>query len=187
MIKNINSINNKTMLSEYNKMISQMHEYVYKFNPGIKLGFKPKKVSLIDYKTFNFFAMYNKNIHILYKEISDLTKEYCIKNGVNFERNYFYLLGNIVKKETITLDTYLNFAPNYKTTFVGFYVIDCDKDQIFINDEKIDLIPGQLIFLDSSSKILFKKISNSLTILSFNISPLEYLYRQYYQKWIPLA
>jgi len=74
MIKNINSINNKTMLSEYNKMISQMHEYVYKFNPGIKLGFKPKKVSLIDYKTFNFFAMYNKNIHILYKEISDLTK-----------------------------------------------------------------------------------------------------------------
>jgi hypothetical protein len=23
-------------------------------------------------------------------------------------------------------------------------------------------------------------------MLSFNISPLEYLYRQYYQKWIPL-
>jgi hypothetical protein len=22
--------------------------------------------------------------------------------------------------------------------------------------------------------------------LSFNISPLEYLYKQYYQKWIPL-
>jgi hypothetical protein len=58
---------------------------------------------------------------------------------------------------------------------------------MFINDEKIDLIPGQLIFLDSSSKILFKTISDSLTMLSFNISPLEYLYRQYYQKWIPLA
>ena len=54
-------------------------------------------------------------------------------------------------------------------------------------DEKIDLIPGQLIFLDSSSKILFKTISDGLTMLSFNISPLEYLYRQYYQKWIPLA
>jgi hypothetical protein len=24
-------------------------------------------------------------------------------------------------------------------------------------------------------------------MLSFNISPLEYLYRQYYQKWIPLV
>jgi hypothetical protein len=187
MIKNIKEINNQSLKTEYNKMISEMYEHVYKFNPGIKLGFKPKKVSLIDYKTFNFFAMYNKNIHILYKEISNLTKEYCIESGVNFERNYFYLLGNIIKKETIPLNTYVNFAPNYKTTFVGFYVIDCNKDEIYIDDEKIELVPGQLMFLNSSSKILFKEISNGLTMLSFNISPLEYLYRQYYQKWIPLA
>jgi hypothetical protein len=187
MIKNIKNINNKLLKSEYNKMISEMYEHVYKFNPGIKLGFKSKKISLIDYRTFNFFAMYSKNIHILYKEINDLTKEYCIKNNVNFERNYFYLLGNIIKNETIPLNTYVNFAPNYKTTFVGFYVIDCNEDEIFIDDEQIELIPGQLILLDSSAKILFKKISKDCTILSFNISPLDYLYKQYYQKWIPLT
>lgn len=186
MIKNIKEINNKSLNSEYNKMISEMYEYSYNFNSGLKIGFKPKKISLIDYKTFNFFSMYNKNIYILYKEISNSAKEYCIEKGVNFERNYFYILGNIIKNEYIPLDTYLNFAPNYKTTFVGFYVISSDMDEIFIEDEKIELTPGQLIFLDSSSKILFKKISSSFTMLSFNISPLEYLYRQYYQKWIPL-
>ena len=135
----------------------------------------------------NIITHVEENEEEVFSKISDLTKEYCIQSGVNFERNYFYLLGNIIKKETIPLDTYVNFAPNYKTTFVGFYVIDCNKDQMFINDEKIDLIPGQLIFLDSSSKILFKTISDGLTMLSFNISPLEYLYRQYYQKLIPLA
>lgn len=187
MIKNIKEINNKLLNTEYNKMISEMYEYSYKFNPGLKLGFKPKKISLIDYKTFNFFSMYNRNIYILYKEISNLTKEYCIQNGVNFERNYFYILGNIVKNDYLPLNTYVNFAPNYKTTFVGFYVINSNNDEIIIDDEKIKLEPGNLIFLNSSSKILFEKISNEFTLLSFNISPLEYLYRQYYQKWIPLV
>ena len=168
-------------------MISEMYEYVYKFNPGLKLGFKPKKVSLIDYKTFNFFSMYNKNIYTLYKEISNITKEFCKASNINFERNYFYLLGNIVKNETIPLDVYVNFAPNYKTTFVGFYIMSSSQDEMFINDEKVELTPGQLIFLDSSAKILFNKISNDFVMLSFNISPLEYLYRQYYQKWIPLV
>lgn len=187
MIKNIDQINNASLISEYNKMISEMYEYVYKFNPGIKLGFKAQKKSLIDYKTFNFFSMYNKNIYLLYKEIGNFTKDFCKENSINFERNYFYLLGNIVKNNKVPLNTYVNFAPNYKTTFVGFYILSSNQDEIFIDDEKIDLIPGQLIFLNPSAKILFKKMSNNLTMLSFNISPLEYLYRQYYQKWIPLV
>lgn len=187
MIKNINKINNESLISEYNKMLSEMHEYVYKFNPGLKIGFKPKKVSLIDYRTFNFFSMYNRNIHILYKEINETAKEFCKQSNVNFERNYFYLLGNVVKNETIPLDVYVNFAPNYKTTFVGFYIMSSNQDEMFIDDEKVELNPGQIIFLDSSAKILFNKISNDFVMLSFNISPLEYLYRQYYQKWIPLV
>lgn len=187
MIKNINTVNNKSLLSEYNRMLSEMHEYVYKFNPGLKIGFKPKKVSLYDYKTFNFFSMYSKNIHTLYKEINDTAKEFCKQYNVNFERNYFYLLGNIVKNEAIPLDVYVNFAPNYKTTFVGFYILSSNEDEVFIDDEKIELVPGQLIFLDSAAKILFKGISKDFAMLSFNISPLEYLYRQYYQKWIPLS
>ena len=187
MIKNINKINNESLISEYNKMLSEMHEYVYKFNPGLKIGFKPKKVSLIDYRTFNFFSMYNRNIHTLYKEINETAREFCKQSNVNFERNYFYLLGNVVKNETIPLDVYVNFAPNYKTPFVGFYIMSSNQDEMFLDDERVELNPGQLIFLDSSAKILFNKISNDFVMLSFNISPLEYLYRQYYQKWIPLV
>jgi len=187
MIKNIKSINNKLLFSEYNKMVSEMYEHVYKFNPGLKLGFKPKKISLVDYRTFNFFGMYSKNIHLLYKEISNMTKSLCAENNINFERNSFYLLGNIVKNETLPIGTYINFAPNYKTTFMGFYIINSNNDRMSIDDKTLDLEEGQLIMLNSGSKILFENISDNLVMLSFNISPIEYLYKQYYQKWIPIS
>lgn len=187
MIKNINNINNQKLKIEYNKMLSEMYEHVYKFKPGIKLGFKTEKKSLIDYKTFNFFSMYNKYIHILHKEINQSIKEFCLNNNINFEKNYFYLLGNIIKNDKLPLNTFINFAPNYKITFTGFYVIDCNDDTIFIEDKEIKMEPGQLFILKSEDRIMFKKISNEFTVLSFNISPLEYLYRQYYQKWIPLS
>jgi hypothetical protein len=187
MIKNIKSINNNSMISEYNKMVSEMYEHVYKFNPGLKLGFKPKKVSLVDHRTFNFFSMYNKNIHLLYKEISQATKDLCKESNINFERNSFYLLGNILKNEMLPINTYINFAPNYKTTFMGLYVINSNNDRMSIDDKILSLEAGQLIMLDSGSKILFENISNDLLMLSFNISPIEYLYKQYYQKWIPIS
>jgi hypothetical protein len=174
------------MISDYNRMVSEMYEHVYKFSPGLKLGFKPKKVSLVDYKTFNFFSMYNKNIHTLYKEISQATKDLCKENNINFERNCFYLLGNIVKNEKLPIGTYINFAPNYKTTFMGLYIINSDNDKMYLEDKLIELEAGQLIMVNSSSKILFENISDNLIILSFNISPIEYLYKQYYQKWIPI-
>jgi len=186
MIKNIKSIKNNMMISDYNRMVSEMYEHVYKFSPGLKLGFKPKKVSLVDYKTFNFFSMYNKNIHTLYKEISQATKDLCKENNINFERNCFYLLGNIVKNEKLPIGTYINFAPNYKTTFMGLYIINSDNDKMYLEDKLIELEAGQLIMVNSSSKILFENISDNLIILSFNISPIEYLYKQYYQKWIPI-
>ena len=69
---------------------------------------------------------------------------------------------------------------------MGFYIIDSNNDSVIINEENVTLQTGQLIILDSSEKIMFKQMSKDLTILSFNISPLEYLYKQYYQKWIPL-
>ena len=168
-------------------MVSEMYEHVYKFNPGLKLGFKPKKISLVDYRTFNFFGMYSKNIHLLYKEISNMTKSLCAENNINFERNSFYLLGNIVKNETLPIGTYINFAPNYKTTFMGFYIINSNNDRMSIDDKTLDLEEGQLIMLNSGSKILFENISDNLVMLSFNISPIEYLYKQYYQKWIPIS
>jgi hypothetical protein len=186
MIKNIKSINNELLFSEYNKMISEMYEHVYKFSPGLKLGFKPKKISLVDHRTFNFFGMYSKNIHSLYREISDMTKSLCAESNINFERNCFYLLGNIVKNEILPINTYINFAPNYKTTFMGLYIINSNNDTMSIDDKILDLEAGQLIMLDSGSKILFKDISDDLVMLSFNISPIEYLYKQYYQKWIPI-
>jgi hypothetical protein len=186
MIKNIKSINNELLFSEYNRMVSEMYEHVYKFNPGLKLGFKPKKVSLVDYKTFNFFGMYSKNIHLLYKEISNMTKDLCTENNINFERNCFYLLGNMVKNETLPIGTYINFAPNYKTTFMGLYIINSNNDKMFIDDKTLDLKSGQLIMVESASKVLFENISNDLSMMAFNISPIEYLYKQYYQKWIPI-
>ena len=186
MIKKITNINNQLLKLEYNKMISSMYEDIYKFKPGLKVGFKTKRVSLIDKKTFNFFGMYNRYIHILYKEINNIVKEFCLEKQINFERNYFYILANVIENDKIPLNNYLNFAPNYKTTFMGFYIIDSNNDSVIINEENITLQPGQLIILDSAEKIMFKEMSKDLTILSFNISPLEYLYKQYYQKWIPL-
>jgi hypothetical protein len=187
MIKNLSNIDNKKLNLDYKKMISEMYEDVYKFKPGLKLGFKTKRVSLIDKKTFNFFGMYNRQIYVLHKEIKDIVKEFCLEKQINFERNYFYILANIIENNKIPLNTYLNFAPNYKTTFVGFYIIESNNDSMTVESDIVQLEPGTLMILNSETKIMFKEMSKDLTILSFNISPLEYLYKQYYQKWIPLV
>jgi hypothetical protein len=56
-----------------------------------------------------------------------------------------------------------------------------------VENDLVQLEPGTLMILNSETKVMFKEMSKDLTILSFNISPLEYLYKQYYQKWIPLV
>ena len=186
-MKKITSINNEYLKLSYLKMIDSMHEYISNTKWGIRIPIKAKRVSLIDYRTFNFFGLYNTEIYKLYKEISTLVKEKCIEKNINFERNYFHLLGNILENDKIPKGVNLRMAPNFKIEFCGIYVIDSNLDQIIIDGNEIDLEPGLVVLLDPESKVLFNKMSDDLTILYFNISPLEYLHRQYYQKWIPLV
>lgn len=185
-MKKILTINNEYLKSSYFKMLDSMHEYIISSKYGVRIPIKPKKISLIDYRTFNFFSMYNTEIYKIYKEISLQIKEKCIEKNINFERNYFYLLGNILDNEKIQKDVSLRMAPNFKVEFCGIYIISSNLDKINIDGKDIDLAPGLMLLLDPEEKVTFNKMSKELTVLYFNVSPLEYLHRQYYQKWIPL-
>lgn len=188
MIKEIKGIDNLVMFNSYKSMVESMYEETVDISKGFNKNIKDraKKISLIDNKTFNFFGMYSKEIYILYKEISFAVKDLFLEKGVNFERACPYLYARVVDNKKIPLSVDLNFAPNFKTVFFGFYVVSANNDSILIDGNKTDLAPSNLILLDHNAKIQFNKISEDLILIEMHFSPLEYLHRQYYQKWIPI-
>jgi hypothetical protein len=188
MIKKINSVDNVFLKHNYLEMVDSMFEYVADINKGFgkRIAKKAKRVSLIDNNTFNFFGMYSKEIYLVYKDICSAVKDIFAEDRVSFERSYPYLYGRILKNSSIPLEIPLNFAPNFRTAYWGLYIISSDNDKIVVGDKDIVLEPGMLILFKSSETGMFNNLSNDFMAVSINISPLEYLHRQYYQKWIPI-
>jgi hypothetical protein len=188
MIKRIKSIDNLFLKNNYLEMVDSMFEYVADINKGFgkNISKKAKKVSLIDNNTFNFFGMYSKEIYTLYKEISELTKELFVIDRISFERSFPYLYGRILNTNVVPVGVPLNFAPNFRTAYWGLYVISSNNDRMVLDEEDINLEPGRLIIVDAKTKAMFNEFSNDFMAVVINISPLEYLHRQYYQKWIPI-
>lgn len=178
-------LNNKYMLDSYNSMVDSMYEFKYDGNKGIKTKIDPEKVSLVDYRTFSFFGMYNEEIYKLYDQISIFAKEFCKENRLVFERSFYYLFGNILDTDKLPLGEELRMSSDNKVSFAGLYAIN-DSITISVNGISLDLMPGSMILFDSNDKVIFNSIPNEFKAVYFQISPLEYLHRQYYQKWIPL-
>ena len=188
MIKEIKGIDNFAMFTSYNSMVDSMYEETVDISKGFNKNIKDKakRISLVDNKTFNFFGMYSKEIYTLYREICTAAKDLFLEKKVNFERSYPYLYARVMDNEQIPPYVDLNFGPNFKTVFFGFYVISSTRDFILIDDNRVDLIPGNLILLDHDTRVQFNDISEDLVLIELHVSPIEYLHRQYYQKWIPL-
>jgi len=188
MIKEIKVVDNFAMFSGYRSMVDSMYEETVDISKGFNKNIKDKakRVSLVDSKTFNFFGMYSKEIYTLYHEICLAAKDLFLEKKINFERSYPYLYARIMDNEQIPPYVDLNFGPNFKTVFFGFYVISSKNDFILIDGNKTNLVPGSLILLDHNTRVQFNDISEELVLIELHVSPLEYLHRQYYQKWIPL-
>jgi hypothetical protein len=189
MIKKISGIDNGFLKTNYFEMVESMFEHVADINKGFgkNIAKKAKRVSLVDTRTFNFFGMYSKEVHSIYKELCSLVKETFRDNDINFERSFPYVYARILDKKSIPFGVELDMAPSFRTTFWGLYIISSDKDTIFINDEEVLLEAGTLAVFTSSQKAMFNSLSDDLEAVYINISPLEYLHRQYYQKWIPIT
>jgi hypothetical protein len=188
MIKEIKGIDNFYMFTNYNSMLDSMYEETVDISKGFSKNIKDKakRISLVDNKTFNFFGMYSKDIYTLYLEVCSAAKDLFLEKKISFERSYPYLYARIMDNEQIPPYVDLNFGPNFKTVFFGFYVISSNNDFILIDDNRVDLIPGNLILLDHDTRVQFNDISKDLVLIEIHISPIEYLHRQYYQKWIPV-
>lgn len=188
MIKRIKTVDNVFLKNNYLDMVDSMFEYVANINKGFGKNIfkKAKKISLVDDNTFNFFGMYSKEIYTLYKEISDLTKEMFTIDRISFERSFPYLYGRILSNNIIPVGIPLNFAPNFRTVYWGLYIISSNNDKMVLDEKDINLEPGNLIIVDARTKAMFNGFSNDFMAVVINISPLEYLHRQYYQKWIPI-
>ncbi len=189
MIKEIKGVDNFAMFSGYRSMVDSMYEEIVDISKGFNKNIKDKakRVSLVDSKTFNFFGMYSKEIYTLYHEICLAAKDLFLEKKINFERSYPYLYARVMDNEQIPPYVDLNFGTNFKTVFFGFYVISSKNDFILIDGNKTNLVPGSLILLDHNTRVQFNDISEELVLIELHVSPLEYLHRQYYQKWIPLV
>lgn len=188
MIKKISGVDNNFLKANYFDMVESMFEHVADLNKGFgkNIAKKAKRVSLVDTRTFNFFGMYSKEVYSIYKELCSAVKEKFKDNDINFDRSFPYVYARMLDKKLIPLGVELDMCPSFRTTFWGLYVMSSDKDTIFINDEEIVLEPGLLMIFSSSQKAMFNNLSNNLEVVYISISPLEYLHRQYYQKWIPI-
>jgi hypothetical protein len=188
MIKRINGIDNIFLKKNYLEMVDSMFEHVVDINKGFgkNISKKAKRVSLVDPNTFNFFGMYSKEIYSIYKEISISVKNILSEENINFERSFPYLYGKVINNKNIPQSVPLNFAPNFRTTFWGLYIISSSNDRIVVEDNDINMEPSSLIIFNSSTKAVFNNLSDDFMAVVINISPLEYLHRQYYQKWMPL-
>jgi hypothetical protein len=188
MIKEIKGIDNFYMFTNYNSMVDSMYEETVDISKGFSKNIKDKakRISLVDNKTFNFFGMYSKDIYTLYLEVCSAAKDLFLEKKISFERSYPYLYARIMDNEQIPPYVDLNFGPNFKTVFFGFYVISSNNDFILIDDNRVDLVPGNLILLDHDTRVQFNDISKDLVLIEIHVSPIEYLHRQYYQKWIPI-
>ena len=69
-------IRNEFLFKQYKDMVDSMYEEIGSAKWGVRTRIKTKKISLIDYRTFNFFGMYHKEIYKLYLEISKIIKNY---------------------------------------------------------------------------------------------------------------
>lgn len=188
MIRKISVIDNAFLKHNYNEMVDSMFEHVADISNGFgkNVAKKAKRVSLVDHKTFNFFGMYSKEIYSIYKEVCFSIKETFKEFDINFDRSFPYLYARILDKKALPLQVELDMSPSFRTTFWGLYVISSGEDTVFINGEEVLLEPGLLMILHSSQKAMFNNISNDFEAVYINVSPLEYLHRQYYQKWIPV-
>jgi hypothetical protein len=188
MIRKVNGIDNAFLKHNYSEMVDSMFENVADISKGFgkNIAKKAKKVSLVDSRTFNFFGMYSKEVYCIYKEVCISIKEAFKENDINFERSFPYIYARILDNKNIPLGVDLDMAPSFRTTFWGFYVISSSNDLIFIDGKEIVLEPGLIMIMSSSQKAMFNNISDDLKVVYINISPLEYLHRQYYQKWIPI-
>jgi len=186
MITKLENIRNEFLYKQYKDMIDSMYEEVGSAKWGVRTKIKTKKISLIDYKTFNFFGMYHKEIYKLYLEISKIIKEECKKNKINFENNYYYLLGNLLDQ---SVNNFLVTTPDRtRLNFSGIYVIKSNNNKMIINEKEIDTPEGTLILFDKGDIIDFcDTINKDSMFLYFSVSTLQNLHRQYYQKWIPLV
>lgn len=188
MIRKINGVDNAFLKHNYFEMVDSMFEHVADINKGFgkNIAKKAKRVSLVDHKTFNFFGMYSKEVYSVYKEVCYSVKETFKEFDINFDRSFPYLYARILDRKAIPLGVDLDMAPSFRTTFWGLYIISSGSDTIFINGDEVLLEPGLLMILHSSQKAMFNNISNDLEAVYISISPLEYLHRQYYQKWMPV-
>ena len=76
MITKIENIRNEFLFKQYKDMVDSMYEEIGSAKWGVRTRIKTKKISLIDYRTFNFFGMYHKEIYKLYLEVyTELKKE----------------------------------------------------------------------------------------------------------------
>ena len=189
MIRKINGVDNAFLKQNYPEMLNSMFEHVADISKGFgkNIAKKAKRVSLVDHKTFNFFGMYSKEIYSIYKEVCFSIKETFKEFDINFDRSFPYLYARILDHKSVPLGIDLDMAPSFRTTFWGLYVISSNGDTVFIDGEEVLLEPGLIMILHSSQKAMFNKMSNDLELVYMNISPLEYLHRQYYQKWIPVV
>lgn len=131
----------------------------------------------------NIFSLYNKNINMLLNKIKQSLQEMCIYHEINYEKMYYYISSEYV--ESVDSTYWYDNGGIRIPCFSGIAILDdIDSLNIKIGKTEIDLGSGDFILFESGHKVVYGQ--NSVSMISFNIAPLEMLKGQYPKKWIPV-
>lgn len=136
-----------------------------------------ENIKRINMKMQNIFLIGEKESYDLFQIISRQSLEILKNNQINISKNKYH-----VRSEIINLNKGIYDFDNQKNFCINGYVF-FNKNSIKINNEKIDVERGDIVFLNTS---LDHHIFYDLNGIVFNVSPCSTLHSQFLGQWIPI-
>lgn len=163
----------------YDKIINELNksESIYNFPSSNEVS-----ISLYNNNSYNLFLMQDDQMYMLFKTVSALIKEACVKYEFSYSKNKYFVYSSLVEDQDS--DFWYDAAGTSRPAMFGVISLDSKNTKISINATEVEIEPGDIIISEAGSKIIY---SSSFKSIVFYISPLSQVKSQYSQKWIPLV
>lgn len=163
----------------YDKIINELNksEDIYNFPGNHKMTIYPNKI-----KDYNLFLMQDDQMYSLFKSVTSLIKEACVRYEFSYSKNKYFIYSSFIDDQDPNF--WYDAAGTSRPSMFGIISLDSKNTKISINDTEVDVEPGNIIISEAGSKIIY---SDSFKSIVFYVSPLSQVKSQYSQKWIPLV
>ena len=154
---------------------------LYKFNSEVAADFLGN-APVEDPNSKNYLGAYNKQINRVLQIIRGLLTEALNYYELSSKVGY-YISSDYVKG--VRTDVWYDMGGTRVPCFSGVYFIDSlDSSDTTINGTSYPTPKGTILLFEAGKRIVYGEAD--VKLLTFSISPIAMLEKQYPQKWIPI-